>query len=186
MFAVTNHVVQGNYLLTIMLMDLCGNAQAANELPVWAHSRTGGCLGCGAGLAWWWRSFPQMWDICLHAACYPFDVSLLSVCLHLSLSSRGLITAGHRGKEESVTVTTAESDVQSDNAIISAEAYPCACCWASAKAYFGPEVWVFYCLHVDRAFVLVSLEMRFSLERSLKSNISLGIAEIHSDYQCFY
>lgn len=177
MFAVTNYAVQGSYLLTIMLMDLCGNAQAANELPVWAHSCTGGCLGWGGGLAWWWRSFPQMWDICLHAACYPFDVSLLSVCLHLSHG--GLITAGHRGKDESVTVTTVESDVQSDNAIISAEAHPCACT-------HRPEVWLFYCLHVDRAFVLVSLEMRFSLERSLKSTNSLGVAEIPSDYQCFY
>lgn len=111
---------------------------------------------------------------------------LCFLCLHLSLSSSGLITAGHRGKDKSVTVTTVESDVQSDNAIISAEAHPCACCWASAKDYFGLEVWLFYCLHVDRAFLLVSLEMRFSLERSLKSTNSLGVAEILSDYQCFY
>lgn len=164
MFAATNHAVRGNYLLTIMLLDLYGNAQAANwTCGVITRTR---CkqrmLFAGQWVVFLERSWSvdgdgffceradtKQWQFCLHVAHLPCDIAVLFsvsaslfhplATLCLSLSSSGLIRAGLWGEGEMVTVTTAENDGQSGRALC---VQMCEC--VIARSYSTVFRWVFH------------------------------------------
>ncbi len=195
MFAVTNHAVQANYLLTIMLLDLNGNAQAANwtcsvVISAQCNQRL---LLAGQWLLFLQGSWPvdgkvfflfvffflmqtadtRQWQFWFHAA--DLSCAFLCVCitlpppcysLSLSLSSSGLIRAGRKG--EMVTVTTAENDRQRGRTLcVSADVYVCD--W---KMLFI-SIHCYMCI-VHYMSLKVGISCSFSLRDSLESLLLLS------------